>query len=73
MNDNYQINAVLEDDLAKILQSYNKLEELKSGKCYCFCCGKKLELSMISSIHVLEGIVHLKCDDIECELIQDNK
>ncbi len=73
MNDNYQINAVLEEDLLKILQSFNKVEELNSGKCYCFCCGNKLTLSSISSIHIIDGLLYLKCDDFECEIEQNKK
>jgi hypothetical protein len=72
MIENYKINAVLEDDLLKLLQLFNKVEELKLGQCKCFVCGRTLELSTIGSLHIVNGVVKLKCNEIECDKLEKN-
>ena len=66
MRENYNINAILENELIKVLESNGLLETIQRGKANCFVCGRCLSIDNIGAIHVIEGKIKLRCDDEEC-------
>ncbi len=68
MTEKYKINAVLEEDLTKILESHNLLDKIKDGKELCSFCDNIIAIKNIQSIHIIEGKLKLKCDSIDCEI-----
>ena len=66
MTDKYKINAILEDELERVLKAKGILEAVKAGNVNCFVCGKTLLLENIEAIHIINGETKLCCDDEEC-------
>lgn len=66
MTEKLKINVVLEDDLLKILKSKGLLNSFIEGKIKCVNCEKIIQISNISSIHVLEGKLTFHCDSDQC-------
>ncbi len=65
----YKLNAVLDDEIIQILKLYDIYDSVLAGDYDCINCGKKLTVQNISYVHVINGLVKLKCDDENCHQI----
>ena len=68
MNDNYNINAILEDDLIKILNSQGLLKQIEAGLIKCTNCGCILSTKKIGAIQIINGVFKFKCDSDDCKI-----
>jgi len=66
MREIFRINAILDTDLEKILESKDLLKTIQQGQAKCFICGELISISNISAIHFIEGEVKLCCDNEKC-------
>lgn len=65
----YRVNAVLDDEIIEVLKTYEIYDTVMAGDYYCFQCGKNLTIQDIGSVHVINRLVKLKCDDENCHEI----
>jgi hypothetical protein len=74
MNEDFSINAILEDDLIRVLNSQGLLKQLQDGLIRCMSCGCTLKITTIGSIHIINGEFHFKCDSKDCAVTEiENK
>jgi len=62
-----EINAILKDDIPKVLKSLGKLDRLKEGLIYCCQCGITIGIDNIG-LFILKktGGIEYVCNRIEC-------
>lgn len=67
MKPQHKVNAVLEEDLSKILEElgFNIAEQLEEK---CFYCSETIKsIKDISAIYIVKGVPRLKCERPDCK------
>jgi hypothetical protein len=66
MSTYYDIKAIHENNLAKVLEELGVLEALREGTIVCKFCGKKLTQENIQCMYPKNGEIAFCCDDLKC-------
>ncbi len=66
MIDKYKINAILDEELERLLKAKGILDDLNAGKITCSICGEILTIQNIGAIHIVSREVKLCCDAVDC-------
>lgn len=68
MKPTHKVNAVLEEDLSKILDELG-FSDLEQSDKKCFFCSEPIKtIQAISAIYIVEGKPRLKCERTECKI-----
>ena len=65
MKDN-ELLAVHDDDLAALLKSLNKYDDVIAGNCKCIFCQRQIDMSNLGSIIPIESKVEFSCNEDKC-------
>lgn len=66
MQRQFELKAILESDMGKILDELGLLELIDGGKVRCLFCKKKISRENIYCVVVKDGEIKLCCNRIEC-------
>lgn len=75
MSENHEISAVHSEDVVKLLNSLNLLQEVNEGRIHCKFCGRMITLDNFACIYPRRDEIIFCCDQIKCfeKAIQDSK
>lgn len=65
-NDFYQIEAVFDSDLEKILRDFDLLEKIEKEEIKCFFCKRTITLQNLLYIFPKKRDIQISCDSKEC-------
>lgn len=66
MPDYFEIKAVHERNLEKVLEDLGLLAAVKEGRVACKFCRKKLTVENIQCLYPKDGDIVFCCNDIKC-------
>ena len=65
-NDFYQLEAVFDSDLEKILRGLDLFEKIEKEEIKCFFCKRVITLQNLLYIFPQKGVIRISCDSKEC-------
>lgn len=66
MDDKINIPAIHDDDLKKILITYNLLEKMESKEIECYLCNETITWDNIYGIFLEKNLPKLVCSSVSC-------
>lgn len=72
MIEKHLVNAIIEDDLHRIIENLQLANKINNGEIKCCNCNKPISISNISLINIIDGDIQFVCDSILCNSINES-